>query len=296
MLSPPPSTSWETESVQLTKHHGLGNDFLVVLDEVNGRALKVDGELARKVCDRRTGIGADGLIHGAAPEPGSDATVVMHLYNADGSRAETSGNGIRCLAHAVALAREVDECTVEVDTDAGRRRVVVAATDENDRTALAHAYMGKVMPGPEAPAAVVARLRAPGPAHALRYVTADVGNPHLVVEVDDPSKVDLADVGAWIDHEFPDGVNVEFAAAGVGGDEGVLVTDVWERGAGITDACGTGACAVAWAFSDAWGLIGESDEVEVRMPGGDAHVALRAGEAVLSGDVHHVATIELPDD
>ena len=64
------------------------------------------------MCDRRTGIGADGLIHGAAPEPGSDATVVMHLYNADGSRAEMSGNGIRCLAHAVALAREVNECTV----------------------------------------------------------------------------------------------------------------------------------------------------------------------------------------
>jgi diaminopimelate epimerase len=291
MLSPPPSTSWETERVQLSKHHGLGNDFLVVLDEVNGRALRVDGDLARRACDRRTGIGADGLIHGATPEPGSDATVVMHLYNADGSRAETSGNGIRCLAHAIALAREVNECTVFVDTDAGRKKVVIAATDPDDRTALARAYMGKVIPGPEAPVTVVARLAEPGPAQAARYTTADVGNPHLVVEVADPSKVDLADIGAWIDQQFPEGINVEFAAA----DAGVLVTHVWERGAGITDACGTGACAVAWAFSDVWGHVSPDDQIEVRMPGGDAYVALRAADAVLSGTVHHVATIELPD-
>jgi diaminopimelate epimerase len=291
MLSPPPSTSWETERVQLTKHHGLGNDFLVVLDEVNGRALKVDGELARTVCDRRTGIGADGLIHGAAPEPGSDATVVMHLHNADGSRAETSGNGIRCLAHAIALAREVHELTVQVDTDAGRRKVVVNATDQDDRTALAHAYMGKVIPGPDVPASVVSRLAEDGPARAARYATADVGNPHLVVEVDDPSKVDLADVGAWTDAQFPDGINVEFVAA----DGDVLVVHVWERGAGITDACGTGACAVAWVCSDVWRQTKRDDEIEVRMPGGDAQVALTADGAVLSGPVHHVATIELPD-
>jgi diaminopimelate epimerase len=278
--------------VQLTKHHGLGNDFLVVLDEVNGRALKVDGELARRVCDRRTGIGADGLIRGAAPEPGSDADVVMYLYNADGSRAETSGNGIRCLAHAIALARDVNECTVQVDTDAGPRKVVLAAADPDDRTALAHAHMGKVIPGPEVPASVAARLTEAGPAHALRYATADVGNPHLVVEVVDPAKVDLADIGAWIDQEFPEGINVEFAAS----DDGALVTQVWERGAGITDACGTGACAVAWVYSEIWGQVDVDDEIDVRMPGGDAHVALRADGAVLSGPVHHIATIELPDD
>ena len=70
---------------------------------------------------------------------------------------------------------------------------------------------------------------------------------------------------------------------------------VWERGAGITEACGTGACAAAWACAEVWGDAGRDDEIEVRMPGGDAQVALTADGAVLAGPVHHVATIELPD-
>ncbi len=301
------SPNWETDSVQLTKHHGLANDFLVALDEVNGRGLRVDGDLARRVCDRRLGVGADGLIHGALPGPeDGDVDVVMHLYNADGSRAEMSGNGIRSLAQAVALARDERELHLRIATDGGVRQVSVTATDDEDRVAHAEAHMGKVRPGPEIPAEVAARLSQTGPAHGLRSATADIGNPHLVVEVADPTAIELAAVGPWIEARFPQGINVEFATVRPGVDDELVVDmRVWERGAGITQACGTGACATASIFQ-AWNdrpaapsatsALGADPWVTVHMPGGAARVRLQAdGEAVLTGPVHHVATIEVPD-
>jgi len=301
MPSPPPTSSWETEPVQLSKHHGLGNDFLVVLDEVNGRGLTVDGELARRVCDRRTGIGADGLIHGAASPGGTGADVVMHLYNADGGRAEISGNGLRCLGHAVALAREATELHLQVDTDAGRRAVVVRTRDADGRVAWTEAHMGKVLPGPEVPPAVRELLSRPGPAYAHRVATADVGNPHLVVEVDDPDALDLEEIGPAIEAHFGAGINIEFVP--VRADTGSIDVEmrVWERGAGITEACGSGACAVMGVLHE-WGAADYYDDdrgrvLHVHMPGGSAYVALSDdGELVLSGDVHHIATVELPDD
>ncbi len=211
------SPDWETDPVQLTKHHGLANDFLVALDEVNGRGLVVDGDLARRVCDRRLGVGADGLIHGAQPGPDAgDVDLIMHLFNADGSRAEMSGNGIRCLAQAVALARDERELHLRIATDGGVRQVSVTATDDENRVAHAEAQMGKVRPGPEIPPEVATRLGQPGPAQARRSATADVGNPHLVVEVDDPEAIDLAEVGPWIEARFAQGINVEFATLEVG--------------------------------------------------------------------------------
>ncbi len=311
MRSPTPSTDWETDPVQLSKHHGLANDFLVVLDEVNGRGLTIDADLARRLCDRRTGVGADGLIHGALPSPQAEAEagadVVMVLYNADGGRAEMSGNGIRCLAQAVALARQERELHLCIATDAGLRAVSVAAVDADGQAARAEAHMGRVGPGPEVPPEVAERLARPGPAHARRLVTAEVGNPHLVVEVDDPQAVDVADLGPWIESRLPGGINVELAAASAT-DPFALDMRVWERGAGLTEACGTGACATAAAFlgwAQADGTLrpeaagapdGQDPVFEVTMPGGSATVRLRPdGEAVLSGLVHHVATIELPD-
>ena len=116
--------------MRLTKHHGLGNDFLVALEEENG-PLSADATLARSLCDRRRGIGADGFILGSRPAAGSTAPdgrpvdVVMHLWNADGSRAEMSGNGIRCLGQALAMARDERSATYVVRTDGGIRELVV---------------------------------------------------------------------------------------------------------------------------------------------------------------------------
>jgi diaminopimelate epimerase len=267
--------------VQLTKHHGLANDFLVILDEVNGRVPGVDGELARRLCDRRRGIGADGLIHGALPVEGSEVDVVMHLFNADGGRAEISGNGIRCLGQALAEARELREAIFVVSTDAGRRRLQVEASADQ-RTSLVSVDMGPFVAGPAIPADVAERLE------GRRSMTGDMGNPHLVVLVDDVVTVDVADEGAWFEQHFADGVNVEFIAAG--GDD-ALALRVWERGAGITEACGTGACAAAHV-AHAWGLVG--DRVRVEMPGGSAEVQLGA-TITLIGPAVKIATIELAD-
>ena len=284
---PRSTASWKTDRVQLTKHHGLANDVLVVLDEVNGRELTIDGDLAVRLCDRRRGIGADGLIHGAAPAPDTDVDVVMHLYNADGSRAEMSGNGIRCLAQAVAMARDVREAMLIVATDGGVRQVQVESSADQ-HTSHVRVDMGPAGAGPAVAAEVTDRLAAPGPAHATAVATADMGNPHLVVVVDDPSLIDLAVEGPWLERHFAEGINVEFIAA-TGAD--TLDLRVWERGAGITQACGTGACAAAHA-AHGWGMVGE--RVQVDMPGGSATVEL-ADTITLIGPSSHVATLEIPD-
>lgn len=286
--------------MQLTKHHGLANDFLVALDEVNGSDLSVDGEVALRLCDRRTGVGADGLIHGARPDPAdpahADVDVVMHLFNADGSRAEMSGNGIRCLGQALAIARQVGEATFRVLTDAGIRTVAVRE-DADGRTATVSVTMGPAGAGPVVPTPLAEAIDG-------RFQTVDMGNPHLVVLVDEPSSIDLASEGAWLEQQFPGGVNVEFIAVT---SPDVLSLAVWERGAGITPACGTGACASAHV-AHGWGLVG--DRVRVEMPGGAAEVQLPSSDddstaapgaldashdIVLLGPAQLIGTIEVAD-
>lgn len=279
--------------MQLTKHHGLGNDFLVALEEVNG-PLHGDATLARTICDRRRGLGADGFIIGARPAPGQTTAdgrpvdVVMHLWNADGSRAEMSGNGIRCLGQALAGARDDHEATYLAVTDGGVR-VLVVHDDAEHRLAQVHVTMGPVGAGPDIPAAVTERLA------DARHGTADMGNPHLVVLVPDLAAVDLVGTGGWLESQFPSGINVEFITPAPEGDALDLL--VWERGAGVTEACGTGAAAAAH-LAHAWGLVGR--EVRVSMPGGSAEVVLPpdddpSEEPVLIGPSQHVATIEVPD-
>jgi diaminopimelate epimerase len=268
--------------MRLTKHHALGNDFLILLDEAGDGPLLVEGDLARQVCDRRRGVGADGLIHGARSDD-PDVDLVMHLFNSDGSRAEMSGNGIRCLGQAFAMHRGVDEGTFEVLTDAGKRTLEVEAR-LGPATHEITSAMGKVAEGREVPDAVEARL------DGRRHTSVDVGNPHLVVVVDDLGAIDLAGDGAWLEAQFPQGVNVEFITPADAADQ--LALSVWERGAGVTEACGTGACAAAWA-AHRWSMVG--DDVSVVMPGGIARVLLDGDLASLASPVHFVATVETAD-
>lgn len=270
----------------LSKHHGLGNDFLVALDERNDGPLALDGGDARRLCDRTCGVGADGLIHAARPTDEQVAhgiDVVMHLFNADGGRAEMSGNGIRCLGQAVARARGCRR--VAVLTDAGRRTLEVRAGSEPS-TAEVSVAMGRPGPGPRVPAALDEFF-------VSRHGTVDMGNPHLVILVPDPDAVKLATEGAWLEQQFPGGINVEYATPdGPGG----LRLRVWERGAGVTAACGTGACA-AVHLAHRWGLVGGS--VRVSMPGGTALVEVAAdGSITLTGPSVHVAdvTVSRPAD
>ena len=266
--------------MQITKHHGLGNDFLVALEDVNG-PIHGDASIARALCDRRRGLGADGFIIGARPEvgrlgpDGRPIDVVMHLWNADGSRAEMSGNGIRCLGQALAMARDEHQVTFSVATDGGHRTLVVH-DDAAHRLATVSVTMGQVGEGPAIPP----------------HDTADMGNPHLVVLVPDLGQVDLVGSGSWLEAQFDAGVNVEFISPGTEPDTLDLL--VWERGAGVTEACGTGATAAA-VLAHRWGLVGRA--VRVDMPGGSAEVIVPEepdGEPTLIGPAQHVASIEVP--
>lgn len=272
--------------MHVTKLHGLRNDFLVVLDEANPAPVAVDGDLARRLCDRRSGIGADGLIHGARPDPGAAGVdVVMHLFNADGGRAEMSGNGIRCLAHAVARVRGRQAVTLVALTDTGRRELAVSPGPD-EGTASVRVDLGAVTDGPP-----VGELDLP--VAAKEVAGADIGNPHVVVLLDEQAgvalgDVDLAVVGPTIERQVPGGVNVELIVPGAEPDS--LDLRVWERGAGITEACGTGAC-VAAHLAHGWGLVGP--EVTVRMPGGEVVVRLVDGRTELEGPSVVVADLDI---
>ncbi|HSJ91644.1 MAG TPA: diaminopimelate epimerase [Ilumatobacter sp.] len=262
-------------TLTLTKHHGLGNDFLVVFDP------PVDHlpELARRLCGRRRGIGADGLLVATNAE-GYAAKMV--LFNADGSRAEMSGNGIRCFAQAVARRTGTLDDQV-VLTDAGERLVRLSATDDAD-TVDASVDMGPVEP-----------LDAPADWDALgchpdRPVAhLSLGNPHSVVGVDDVDVVDLTALGAKVPQ-----VNLEIVEPGE--HQHVIRMRVHERGAGITEACGTGACASAYAAAS-WGLATpRGGKLIVHMDGGSATVELDApapGRVTLTGPATYVATMEI---
>jgi diaminopimelate epimerase len=268
--------------MRLSKHHGLRNDFLVVLDEVNDRPVVAGPDLARHVCNRRSGIGADGLIHGTVPPDGSGADVVMHLWNADGSRAEMSGNGIRCLAQAVARARGHHVSSVVVDTDAGRRLLAITAGPRHDEVTV-RVDMGAVGEGP----AIEPNL----PFVAKEVATASLGNPHVVAWVEHPEAIDLEVAGPAVEAQFPGGVNLELIAPGLA--PGSLTLSVWERGVGVTQACGTGACAAAF-LAQRWGLVERAAQVD--MPGGSVLVELLDGHAILSGPAVHIADLDVDDD
>jgi diaminopimelate epimerase len=270
--SPRPSSGVLTVS----KYHGLGNDFLVVLDP----AVAPGRDVARRLCDRHRGIGADGLIVGRSRPAGEDSRLSFQLFNADGSEAEMSGNGLRCLAHAALDAGLVSVgAPFAVMTPAGRRSVLIER------------------PGPEVWVRVdMGKVTVRGPADRCNVghgqLLVDVGNPHLVVAGGDPSLVDVSGLGARLEATDPAGLNVEFVALGPGPDE--VTMRVWERGVGETEACGTGACAAAVAFHH-WGRVGAV--VTVHQPGGPALVEIATdGSVRLSGPSVLVAVCTVARD
>jgi diaminopimelate epimerase len=276
--------------MRLAKLHGLGNDFLVLVDLDD--TTPIDAGLAIALCDRHRGLGADGLIR---VSPGTDgADVTMTLRNADGSLAEMSGNGIRCLALAVARSRGVGELDLRVATAGGVRAVSLRAGRAG--SAEVDVDMGKARPGPEPDTGWLSLtvdavlLRGPDGEYP-GLLTLDLGNPHLVVLVADPHAVDLAEAGPVAERQFAAGINVGFVAPTAGELDAVDLR-VWERGAGITEACGTGATAAAHAAHE-WGLVGE--RVTVHLPGGDVQVGI--GDTLrLSGPAVHVADCTVDDD
>jgi diaminopimelate epimerase len=267
----PPSP--ERRRLRFTKHHGAGNDFLVLLDLEDQRTL--NGAEVRALCHRRFGVGADGVIRVLTGGSGADLT--MELHNADGSEAEMSGNGIRCLAQAAVDAGLVEPPTFGVATAAGVR-IVDYKPGDRPGSATASVDMGAAVLGHDQPQPVEGR----------RARRVDMGNPHLVLLGPDPAGVDVAELGPQLQEVHPGGINVEFIA--VGPDPDSLDLRVWERGVGETRACGTGSAAAA-AAARSWGLVGE--RVAVHNPGGTLEVVLDGGGIRLSGPVHRVATVKV---
>jgi diaminopimelate epimerase len=246
----------------LQKWHGAGNDFLVDVIE-HGTATWWDPERARAVCNRYTGVGGDGLLLATL-----GSHVEMVLFNADGSVAEMSGNGIRCLAAAVRRATHATWSSLEVMTGAGMREVSLTMNEDGGYGSVA---MGTV------------RF-----ADALEGTlgVANVGNPHVVV-LDDATWSDAQrEARARELSDAVGGANVEFVTPL---DSQRVRIKVVERGVGWTLACGTGSVATA-AICRREGLCG--DDVIVENPGGPLRVTFNNDDATLSGPVQFVANIE----
>ncbi|HEX8793034.1 MAG TPA: diaminopimelate epimerase [Polyangiaceae bacterium] len=251
------------------KYEGLGNDFIVVDAREDG---EVTPELATRLCDRRFGIGADGvLVVLPARAPGCE--VRMRLINADGSVPEMCGNGVRCIALRHARARGMARGTVHVDTDAGPRTCDV----EDGPEPLVTVDMGVVRVLGDRAVDVGGRTVVP--------TLADAGNPHAVL-LGTFGRGDVEHLGPRLATHalFPRGTNVEFACAMSDGIDLV----VWERGVGITLACGTGACATV-AVACEKGLVPRGKAVRVRLPGGPLDVTIdESGRATMRGPARHV--------
>ena len=267
-------------TLSFVKLHGTANDFIYV-DAREGFPGD-PAELAPRLCDRRRGIGADGLIL-VRPPSNRDADCRMVIYNADGSRAEMCGNGIRGLAKFVHDRRLVRASPLRVETDTGVK--TVHAEVANGRVARVTVDMGApVWEGRAIPVVadgeVVEQPLEVG-ARTYRVTCLSMGNPHCVVFVDDVDTLSLAELGPRFEHHpfFPRRVNTEFVR--VEGRER-LVMRVWERGAGETMACGTGACAVAVAAA----RTGRADRrAVVALPGGELEIDWRDDDRVLmTGD------------
>jgi diaminopimelate epimerase len=275
--------------VKFTKMHGLGNDYIYV----NCFTQRLDGAdlpaLARAMGDRHRGVGADGLILVRPPTPGVGADVRMEMYNADGSRAEMCGNGIRCVAkyavdhHLVSGGNSVAG-EVRIETDRGI--LAVRAFLRHGLVESVRVNMGVPILEPERiPVAVAGerciRLPVEVDGRLLHVTCVSMGNPHAVLFVDELDALDLARLGPRLERHplFPNRVNVHTAAIRTPGEASVRT---WERGSGLTLACGTGACAVLVAGV----LEGRMErQATVHLSGGALTVEWAESEDGVSGDV-----------
>jgi diaminopimelate epimerase len=264
-------TSADSGLLRFTKHHGAGNDFLVQVDPEGSGPLPVD--LVRALCDRRFGVGADGVIR--VHDGGAIADLSMVLQNADGGEAVMSGNGMRCLAQAAVQSALVAPPTFTVATAAGIKTVAYAQAADAD-TAWATVGLGPAELGGNQPQKFIDRK--------VRAV--NMGNPHLVMFGPDLDDLDVTAIGSHLQTVYEGGINVEFITSGDEGDH--LVLRVFERGVGETQACGTGSAAAA-AAAHSWGLVGR--HVAVHNPGGILEVDLDDEEILLAGPVHRVASV-----
>jgi diaminopimelate epimerase len=280
--------------MRFAKCHGAGNDFVVI----DARSLDVVwGELARKMSDRHLGVGADGIIVILTSET---ADLRMRMFNPDGSEAEACGNGLRCFAKYAVDYGLVADSHFTVETEGGIREATVFFGTEGT-VSEAEVTMGAPRFAPEEiPARVIGctapvlNLELEVLDHAMPVSLVSMGNPHAITFLTEGvPQYPLTVVGPAMEHHhvFPSRVNFEIARV-LGRQE--IQARVWERGAGETLACGSGACAIAVAAQ----LLGYCDAgVRVHLPGGVLTVTWNGGdsEVLLRGPVEQVFQGEWPD-
>jgi len=255
--------------MKFTKMHGLGNDYVYV--NCFEEKIENPSEVAKFVSDRHTGIGSDGLI---MINPSKVADFEMEMYNADGSRGEMCGNGIRCVGKYVYDYGLTDKTSISVETLGGIKYLNL--TVENGKVTLVRVDMGKPILKPElipivmddesAETVIDSPIIVDG--NEYRMTGVSMGNPHDVVFWDGIDTMDIETIGPKFEnHErFPKRINTEFVEVL---DRHTAKMRVWERGSGETQACGTGACAVAVACI----LNGlTEDKVTVKLLGGDLQI------------------------
>ena len=256
-----------------TKMEGCGNDYVYVDAVAHPFPMARAGELARRWSDRHFGVGADGLI---ALSKDPDGALRMHMWNADGSRAEMCGNGLRCLARFAADRGHAVAKTFSVLTDAGAREVTLLDGDD------VRADMGLVTVAPPQQIEVLGEVR--------EFTTGDAGNPHAVTFVDDVEAAPVEVVGAAMQEhpDFADGVNVEFVQVV---DDDRLRQRTYERGSGETLACGTGAAVAVLAARARGNIQGPATKVELR--GGTLSVLAAGPNLAIVGPARTVFSGEL---
>nr|WP_243846348.1 diaminopimelate epimerase [Rhizomicrobium palustre] len=250
--------------------HGLGNDFAVF--DARKQRLAFDATQARQIADRRRGIGCDQLI---VIEPSSDADAFMRIRNPDGSEVEACGNATRCVARLLLDETRKQKVTLQtvagilVCEDAGGGAVTV----DMGAPELSWERI------PMAEAVDTNRFTLTVEGESLTASAVSMGNPHCVLFVDDADAAPVATLGPKIENHplFPRRTNVEFVSVR---DKGYLRMRVWERGAGITQACGSGACATAVAAFRR-GLT--RDHVEIELDGGVLSITLKDGHVFMTG-------------
>ncbi len=258
--------------MHFTKMEGLGNDY-IYLNCLEKSPEDLPG-LAIRLSDRHFGVGADGVI---CIKPGRGGDFSMEMYNADGSRGAMCGNGIRCVGKYVYDKGFTRKRCLTVDTDAGPRRLELSVA--GGRVWEVRVGMGQAQVGQEV------ELEAAG--YHCAALPVDVGNPHAVILLNSPQEVEnipLETIGPLMEVHpaLKRRSNIEFAAPR---EDGELYVRVWERGSGITLACGTGACAV-FAAARRQGLCGDS--AKIHLPGGKLVVGLEKGDLYLEGPAHTV--------
>lgn len=252
--------------MKFTKMQGLGNDYVYV--NCFQEKIEYPEETARRVSDRNYGVGSDGLILIC---PSEVADFEMKMYNADGSRGEMCGNGMRCVGKYVYDYGLTDQTSISVDTLAGIKYLDLTVEDQKVKRIRVNMGSPKLAPDQvpmiaQGDRVINEPLLVDGSVYGVTAVS--MGNPHAVVFVEDVKSLDLEEIGPKFEHHdrFPNRVNTEFVKVL---DSTTVEMRVWERGSGETLACGTGACAVAVACI----LNGlTEDAVTVKLLGGDLFI------------------------